>query len=45
MLVVTRKGAVQPASCPVRGGGVLDGTLAECDRADYAHKHRCHGVN
>ncbi len=28
---------------------LLDGTLAECDRgdsrADYSHKHRCHGVN
>lgn len=30
--------------------GLLDGTLAECDRlgdsqADYSHKHRRHGVN
>lgn len=29
---------------------LLDGTLTECDRvgdgrADYSHKHRCHGVN
>lgn len=29
---------------------LLDGTLAECDRvgdgrADYSHRHRCHGVN